>query len=174
MTLRRLGSTKVRGSEKLFAMSWNGEERFLFLSGISRLKCVKIKFFQQKSDFVLSKNIINLVYTQALIWYVIMQRKDEIKYVKCRIGAFFGPLIPLIGSIQLLILYYAKKVTAAFLNFNDEGWHASDFVGQSNSELSPAVQSLSRLTNVTFLSSTAFDHFLRLSCTCWLCHSRVS
>ena len=55
-----------------------------------------------------------------------------------------------------------------------KGWHASDFVGQSNSELSPAVQSLSRLTNVTFLSSTAFDHFLRLSCTCWLCHSRVS
>ena len=59
-------------------MSLNGEKRFLFLSGISRLKCVKIKFFQQKSDFVLSKNIINLVYTQALIWYVIMQRRTKL------------------------------------------------------------------------------------------------
>eukprot|EP00118_Oscarella_pearsei_P018049 m.182552 g.182552 ORF g.182552 m.182552 type:complete len:862 (+) comp39295_c0_seq18:55-2640(+) len=57
----------------------------------SRLKFIRC--VNTKAEFVLSKNVINLVFSQALIW----------------IGAFFGPLIPLIGSVQFLLVYYAKK-----------------------------------------------------------------
>eukprot|EP00118_Oscarella_pearsei_P018054 m.182734 g.182734 ORF g.182734 m.182734 type:complete len:866 (+) comp39295_c0_seq49:160-2757(+) len=46
-----------------------------------------------KAEFVISKNVLNLVYSQALIW----------------LGAFFAPLLPVVGTLMFFIVFYVKK-----------------------------------------------------------------
>eukprot|EP00794_Sanderia_malayensis_P009100 gene9100-10072_t len=49
-------------------------------------------------EFQIPKNVLDLIYGQALIW----------------IGTFFCPLIPVIGIIKLFIVFYVKKISLMF------------------------------------------------------------
>ncbi|XP_065826226.1 transmembrane channel-like protein 7 isoform X2 [Oscarella lobularis] len=46
-----------------------------------------------KAEFTIAKSVLNLVYSQALIW----------------IGAFYAPLLPLAGTLMFFVVFYVKK-----------------------------------------------------------------
>lgn len=60
------------------------------------------KFFKKigMPQFQISKNVLDLVYGQCLIW----------------IGSFFSPLIPAMGVIKMVILFYVKKTSLVYNN----------------------------------------------------------
>eukprot|EP00795_Rhopilema_esculentum_P009085 gene9085-16739_t len=51
-----------------------------------------------QQEFQIPKNVLDLVYGQALIW----------------IGTFFAPLIPAIGVLKLILVFYVKKISLMF------------------------------------------------------------
>lgn len=51
-------------------------------------------------QFQITKNVLDLVYGQCLIW----------------IGAFFSPLIPSMGVVKLVIMFYVKKTSLIYNN----------------------------------------------------------
>ncbi|XP_062508865.1 transmembrane channel-like protein 7 isoform X2 [Corticium candelabrum] len=66
------------------------------VQSIRHLLAKKVEIVRRKlgkPEFVIAKSVLGLVYAQALIW----------------LGTFYGPLISLVGCIQLFATFYIKK-----------------------------------------------------------------
>jgi len=51
-----------------------------------------------QEEFQIPKNVLDLVYGQSLIW----------------VGTFFAPLIPVLGILKLIIVFYVKKISLMY------------------------------------------------------------
>ncbi len=73
------------------------------------------------AEFNLADNILKLVYSQALVLYVQLKRGEKkVLYSKflsfCRLGVLFCPLLPAIGFLKSILLFYCRAFAVYFFN----------------------------------------------------------
>ena len=79
-----------------------------------------------KGNFNIPKSILDLIYTQALLWWAShashMITLLCVCNITCRLGFVFTPLTPAIILITTFILFYVKKVGTLYVFVCACGW----------------------------------------------------
>ena len=67
------------------------------------------------AEFNLARNILKLVYGQALVWYGIIVA-CIIMCVVIRFGVLFCPLLPIINFLKYILLFYIRAIVVSLFN----------------------------------------------------------
>ena len=119
----------VQSTVHMYAVCWLALPRYRVGSKILNTKQAQRIFKGKKlgdkipREFDIPKAILDLIYTQALLWFaastngVVSPCVQSVPLPSCRLGFFFSPVIPFITTVNLFLLFYVRRVSHTQLSW---------------------------------------------------------